>query len=67
VLLVVELAVGLVSRTSPALSYMVIGYPIRIIIGMALLAALIGTIPAVTNSLFDTVLVTAANTAKAFR
>jgi flagellar biosynthetic protein FliR len=67
VLLVVELAVGLISRTSPALSYMVIGYPIRIIVGMALLAALIGTIPAVTNSLLDTVLTTGANAAKAFR
>ncbi len=34
VLLIVELAVGLISRASPALSFMVIGYPIRIIVGL---------------------------------
>jgi len=67
VLLVVELAVGLISRASPALSSMVIGYPLRILVGLSLLAALVGTIPAVTNSLIDSALVTAADTAKAFR
>jgi flagellar biosynthesis protein FliR len=46
---------------------MVIGYPVRIIVGMLLLAALIGTIPAVTNSLLDAVMMTGANTARAFR
>ncbi len=66
-LLVVELAVGLISRTSPALSFMVIGYPIRIIVGLTLLAALVGTVPAVTNSLLEAVLMTGANTARAFR
>jgi flagellar biosynthetic protein FliR len=67
VLLLVELAVGLISRASPALSFIVIGYPIRIIVGLTLLAALIGTIPAVTNSLLDGVLMTGANMARAFR
>jgi flagellar biosynthetic protein FliR len=67
VLLLVELAVGLISRSSPALSFMVIGYPIRIIVGLMLLAALIGTIPAVTNSLLGSVLMTGANMARAFR
>ena len=67
VLLVVELAVGLISRTSPALSFMVIGYPIRIIIGLILLAALVGTVPAVTDSLLEAVLTTGANMARAFR
>jgi flagellar biosynthesis protein FliR len=67
VLLVVELAVGLISRASPALSFMVIGYPIRLIVGLALLAALIPTIPAVTNSLLDSVLMTGATMARAFR
>jgi flagellar biosynthetic protein FliR len=67
VLLIVELAVGLISRTAPSLSYMVIGYPIRIILGLMLLAALVGTIPAVTNSLVDSVLATGAATALAFR
>jgi flagellar biosynthesis protein FliR len=67
VLLLVELAVGLISRSAPTLSFMVIGYPIRIILGMMLLAALIGTVPAVTNSLLGSVLMTGANTARAFR
>ena len=67
VLLVVELAVGLISRASPALSFMVIGYPIRLIVGLALLAALIPTIPAVTNSLVDSALMAGANLARAFR
>ncbi|HEY6359870.1 MAG TPA: flagellar biosynthetic protein FliR [Vicinamibacterales bacterium] len=67
VLLIVELAVGLISRAAPSLSFMVIGYPIRIVVGLLLLAALIGTIPAVTNSLLEAVLMTGANTARAFR
>jgi flagellar biosynthetic protein FliR len=67
VLLIVELAVGLISRSAPSLSFMVIGYPVRIIVGMLLLAALIGTIPAVTNSMVEAVLMTGANTARAFR
>jgi len=57
----------LISRSSPALSFMVIGYPIRIIVGLMLLAALVGTVPAVTNSLLGSVLMTGANTARAFR
>ena len=67
VLLVVEVAVGLISRASPALSFMVIGYPIRLIVGLMLVAALVPTIPAVTNSLLGTVLMTGADLARAFR
>jgi flagellar biosynthetic protein FliR len=67
VLVVVEIAVGLISRSSPSLSFMVIGYPIRILIGLLLLAALVPVIPAVTNSMLDTALVMAAGTAAAFR
>jgi flagellar biosynthetic protein FliR len=67
VIFVVELAVGLISRSSPALGFMVIGYPLRLIVGLAVLAALIPTIPAVTNSLLDSVLMTGAGMARAFR
>ena len=67
VLLILEIVVGLISRTSPALSFMVIGYPLRLLVGLTLLAALVGTIPAVTNSLLDTVLMTGAGMARAFR
>lgn len=66
-MLIVELVVGLISRASPALNFMVIGYPLRLIVGLALLAAIVGTIPAVTNSLIDTVTLTGATLARAFR
>jgi flagellar biosynthesis protein FliR len=48
VLIVVELAVGLISRSAPALSFMVIGFPIRLIAGLLVLAVIVSTIPAVT-------------------
>ena len=67
VLLVVELVIGLISRASPALSFMVIGYPIRLIVGLTILAALVPVIPGVTNSLVDSVLMTGAQMARAFR
>lgn len=67
VLLIVELAVGLISRASPALNFMVIGYPIRLVVGLFLLGVIIGTIPNVTNSLIETTLRMAAGTATAFR
>lgn len=67
VLLLVELAVGLISRSSPSLSFMVIGYPIRLVVGLTVLAALIPTIPAVTNSMLETVVTLGARTAAAFR
>ena len=67
VMLVLEVVIGLISRTSPALGFMVIGYPLRLMVGLVLLATLVGTIPAVTNSLLDTVLMTGAGLARAFR
>jgi flagellar biosynthetic protein FliR len=67
VLLVVELIVGLISRSQPALSSMVIGYPLRIIIGLFILALMIGTVPAVTNSLLESTLRLAGRTAGGFR
>jgi flagellar biosynthesis protein FliR len=67
VLLVVELVIGLISRASPALSFMVIGYPIRLIVGLTILAALVPVVPGVTNSLVDSVLMTGAQLARAFR
>jgi flagellar biosynthetic protein FliR len=67
VLLIVEVIVGLISRAAPALNYMVIGYPLRLMVGLALLAALVPVVPAVTNSLVDTALMTGAHMARAFR
>ncbi len=67
VLLVVEVAVGLISRTSPSLNFMIIGYPVRLVIGLFVLGALIGTIPAVTNSMLESALMLAMRTAAIFR
>ncbi len=67
VLLIVELAVGLISRSAPSLSFMVIGYPIRLVIGLGLLAALIPTIPAVTTSMTTTAITLGVRIAAAFR
>jgi flagellar biosynthetic protein FliR len=65
--MIVEVIVGLISRASPALNYMVIGYPLRLIVGLTLLAVLVPVIPAVTNSLVDSALMTGAQLARAFR
>ena len=67
VLLVVEIAVGLISRTSPTLNFMIIGYPLRLVIGLVLLGALVGTIPAVTNALVESTIMLALRTAAIFR
>jgi flagellar biosynthetic protein FliR len=67
VLLIVEVVIGLISRTAPALSFMVIGYPVRLIVGLAVVAALVPVIPSVTNSLVETGLQMGAGLAQAFR
>jgi flagellar biosynthesis protein FliR len=67
VLLIVELAIGLISRAAPSLSFMVIGYPIRIVIGLFLVAALIGTVPGVIESMLERALMLGGRTAAAFR
>ena len=67
VMLIVELAVGLISRTAPALSVQVIGMPIRLVIGLALLAVVIATVPGVVSSLVARVIELALETATAFR
>jgi flagellar biosynthetic protein FliR len=47
VLLVTEVAIGLVSRVAPALNMMALGFPIRLIAGLVALAATIGVVPSV--------------------
>jgi flagellar biosynthesis protein FliR len=51
VLLVAEVAIGLVSRVAPALNMMVLGFPIRLIAGLVALAATIGVVPSVVSRL----------------
>jgi flagellar biosynthetic protein FliR len=67
VVLIVELGVGLISRTAPALSAMVIGFPLRIVIGLAVLAVVVAAIPGVISSLVERVIALAMQTAAAFR
>jgi flagellar biosynthesis protein FliR len=67
VLLVVEIAVGLVSRAAPTLNFMIIGYPLRLVVGLILLVALVGTIPAVTNAAIESTVLLATRTAAVFR
>ena len=67
VLVIVELAIGLISRSAPSLTFMVIGYPIRTALGLLVVAALIYTVPAVTTSMLESTLMLAGRTAAAFR
>ena len=67
VLLIVELAVGLISRAAPSLSFMVIGYPLRIVVGLFVVATLIYTVPAVTASMIESAVLLGARTAGAFK
>jgi len=67
ILVVVELVVGLISRASPALTSMVIGYPVKLVIGLVVLGLMVGTVPGVTNSLIETALRLAGRLAGGFR
>ena len=67
VLLIVELGIGLISRAAPSLSFMVIGYPVRIAVGLFVVATLIYSVPAVTASLIESAVVLGGRTAGALR
>lgn len=67
VLLVLEIAIGFISRAAPALNFMVIGYAVRVILGLFVLATLIATVPGVTASMADAVTTLGLRTAAAFR
>jgi flagellar biosynthetic protein FliR len=67
VMLVVELATGLVSRTAPAINLMVVGTPIRLIVGLLVVAALVPVVPSVVARVADTVAALGVQAAGAFR
>jgi len=67
VILLVEVALGLISRTAPALNFYVIGYPTRLVIGLVVVAATIATVPRLTGSLAESVVEAAMAMAGAFR
>ena len=67
VLLIVELVIGFVSRVAPALSFMVIGYPLRMIVGLFVLGFVVSVIPGVVTGLTGRTVRLALETAGAFR
>jgi flagellar biosynthetic protein FliR len=67
VMLVVEVAVGLVSRTAPSLGFMVVGYPIRLALGLFVLGLVVGAIPGAVSGLLEQVMALGAETARVFR
>ncbi len=67
VLLVAELALGLVSRAAPALHLIVVGAPLRLMAGLLALAAAIGVLPNAVARLVTPTLELAGRLALAFR
>jgi flagellar biosynthesis protein FliR len=67
VLLVVEVAIGLISRAAPAMNLMVLGFPIRLLAGLVALAAAIGVVPSVVSRLVVPALEMAGRLAYGFR
>jgi flagellar biosynthetic protein FliR len=67
VLLIVEIVIGFISRITPALSFMVIGYPIRIVVGLFIIGTLLYSVPAMTQSMLEAALMLGGRTAAAFR
>jgi flagellar biosynthetic protein FliR len=67
VLLIVELAVGLVSRSAPSLNFMIVGYPVRLLVGLLVLAATVGTIPQVISTVVEQAIGLGLDLAAAFR
>lgn len=67
VLLLVELAIGLISRAAPALNLMVIGFPLRLLAGLFALAATIAVVPSMVARLVVPALELAGRVAFAFR
>jgi flagellar biosynthetic protein FliR len=67
VLLIAELALGLVSRAAPALHLIVVGAPLRLMAGLVALAAAIGVLPNAVARLVTPTLELAGRLALAFR
>lgn len=67
VLLVVELALGLVGRVAPSLNVMMSGAPIRLAIGLLVVAAGVAAVPSVVSHYLPLAFDLAADTARSFR
>ncbi|NOT24517.1 MAG: flagellar biosynthetic protein FliR [Acidobacteria bacterium] len=67
VMLVVELGIGLVSRAAPMLNLMVIGAPLRLLVGLVLLGVMIPMVSRVATGAADTIVQLGLQGAQAFR
>ncbi len=67
VLLVVELALGVMARAVPALNLMVVGAPARLLVGLIVIAATVHVLPPVVRGVIPSMLDLAARMAAAFR
>lgn len=67
VMLVVELATGLVARTAPAINLMVLSTPLRLVVGLLTIAALLPVLPPIITRFSALVAALGARTAEAFR
>jgi flagellar biosynthetic protein FliR len=66
VLLLVEVALGLLARVAPALNVMIAGLPVRMAVGLLVVAATVGVLPALLARYVPTVIQLARDLAGAF-
>jgi flagellar biosynthetic protein FliR len=67
VMLFVELAMGLVSRAAPAINLMVGGMPLRVLVGLIVIASVIPILPSIVGRLTGTTVELGLRAARAFR
>jgi flagellar biosynthesis protein FliR len=67
VMLIVEIAAGLISKTAPAINLMVVGTPIRLIVGLLAVAAVIPLIPPISSRFAALATEIGIQAARAFR
>jgi flagellar biosynthetic protein FliR len=67
VLLLVELALGLLARVAPSLNVMTAGTPVRAVVGLLVIAASLAALPSLIGRYVPALLSAAAATAAAFR
>ena len=67
VLLIVEVALGLLARVAPSLNLMALGFSVRVLVGLVALAAVIRLVPPVVARFITPALGLAADGARVFR
>jgi flagellar biosynthetic protein FliR len=67
VLLIVELGLGLLTRAAPALNMMILGFPVRLLAGLIVLAATVSIVPAITHGMVPTLVDLAMRVVRTFR